>query len=176
MSPKENAREIKSCGCYHTIWEDDRERPFSVYITEKTTYYKCVEHWVEHQQEKVREKQRRKEREEKERKERLEREEKQRKEKAEREEKWKIEYETGKRKIEKRQRKVLRFFKDLKLTKLREVVQLCREKGWECKMHRGYVDVLICKNVSTSSIGKYEDFEMTFKYEQKGRKYVFHLE
>ena len=49
-APKENARDVKQCGCYNIRERFDSERIFDYDTTERTTYYFCQEHYIEHEE------------------------------------------------------------------------------------------------------------------------------
>ena len=148
-----DGKNIESCGCYVTERTNESDRVWVTYYTTVIMYYKCPEHWVEHNEAVAM------------------------KEKIKEEEnaKWLIRYTLSNETKEEQRKKIMDIMETCKLSHLRKMKDLCNENGWKCKFHRGYIIITFYIG-EDSRINNYEVHRLLFHYKRDAGKYIFQVD
>ena len=180
-APKENARDVKQCGCYNIRERFDSERIFDYDTTERTTYYFCQEHYIEHEEKMAKEREElrlrnieQEKRLAKEREEQRLREAEAKRRKEQEKAEWRIKYDASVVKTEQEKDKVSRFFRTLTLPKVRQIKDVCTDNKWGCQMHKGSrVTIMYYKEGLDSAVGSSKNYYLTVTYKREHRKIKF---
>ena len=86
---------------------------------------------------------------------------------------WRIKYDASVVKSEQEKDKVSRFFRTLRVSKIRQIKDVCKDNKWGCKMHKGSIVTIMYYKGLDSAVGSTKNYYLTVTYKRETGKIRF---